>query len=537
MDDVDEVLNSLLDPSKERMSRIILGENVYDELKKQVTSGRIGPLTAELDKLVRSEGIGAFKQLSKFMNGLMSIFYTSVLSLRIQFHVNNIMTAPFIYHTTIGKRAGIKNTGKGARAMMASGPKSRDYYKIAATAPDGRVYTYGDIYEGVQRGGARTEMSFLQSAINDEAIIKFIEDNNLMDASWLKQFFSKLRGAGRGVKGGLDELMIKEDMTFRAANMIKSLEEGRTFYEAQNVARRSMFDYGDMSQQERAATSTFLVFWAFQRQNLGTFVRALGDARKLKRFYNILKLDRGVEAVQFDLNDKKNFAKNVFFPDYVYNKTIMYRKDDESEDYDYYMTSPAIPALDAFMVMSQIISAPLTDAIPSVVGGATNPLGRRLLGFKTPFEQIKRQSIPAEQLEIAKLFSGYTDNPYEVGDMFTLITGSPVLPTPADELTGVKIGEGYYKFPMDAEQQRKYAEFMEWVAATGVLAFSQDWIKVFSETAYGYRGSGLAERALGKPMRIAEPRRQEMFNLLNRKKLLEEEIKRKRSELMKQRQK
>ena len=536
MDDVDEVLNALLDPSKERMSRIILGEDVYDELKKQVTSGRIGPLTAELDKLVQGEGIGAFRQLSKFMNGLMSIFYTSVLSLRVQFHVNNIMTAPFIYHTTIGKRAGIKNTGKGVRAMMASGPKSRDYFKIAATSPDGRVYTYGEIYEGVQRGGARTEMSFLQSAINDEAIIKFIEDNNLMDGEWLRNFFRKLRRAPRGAKAGLDELMIKEDMTFRASNMIKALEEGRSFYEAQNIARRSMFDYGDMSQQERAATSTFLVFWAFQRQNLGTFVRALGDARKLKRFYNILKLDRGVEAVQFDLNDKKNFAKNVFFPDYVYNKTIMYRKEDKSEDYDYYMTSPAIPALDAFMVMSQILSAPLTDAIPSVVGGATNPLGRRLLGFKTPFEQMKRQSIPAEQLEIAKLFSGYTDDPYEVGAMFNMITGSPVQPIVADELTGVKIGDGYYKFPMDAEQQRKYSEFMEWVASTGVLAFSQDWLKVFTETSYGYRGSSFLERAAGKPLRMAEPRRQEMFNLLNRKKLLEEEIKRKKSEISKQRQ-
>jgi len=58
-----------------------------------------------------------------------------------------------------------------------------------------------------------------------------------------------------------------EDMMFRSGAMIQALEEGMAFDEAVELARRSLFDYNDLTAFEKALSSYVFVFYNFSRQS------------------------------------------------------------------------------------------------------------------------------------------------------------------------------------------------------------------------------------------------------------------------------
>jgi len=536
----------------ERMGKLYMGETVYNELNKALASGRIAPISRQLDQLLKDLSLKdkTLKGLSNFMNGVMSIFYKGVLTYAPQFHMNNITTASTITYMTTGKIVGPNGVKHGVKALQAYSPTAPRYYEIAVETPDGRLYTYGDLNKAVYAGGARSEFSMITSTINDGSLIKYIEDNNTRRTGLSKEAMNWMTdwsrnttaaavgGAVAGPKGAVagalvqrplarigdvgGELMIAEDMVFRAAVMQDALKNGASIEEATVLARKSMFDYNNMNPTEKAFAATAFVFYSFYRQNMTTFVKNLSEPAKAKRIANILKMDNGVERFMTTMNDDKQFDPKVYMPDYTLNRTIL--SVHNGQDRNFYMTTPAIPTLDAMMSVAGLIASPV-DETQETLRRMVSPVVRGGLDLESDFKASNK--VPVEWTKLVQTYYG-TQDPFDIAQTIQVITGGTITPTITTSDRGIEINGKNYIFPMDAKQAENFNGFMGAVNFVGLSRVPVELTRIMAGTG-AYEPFNIAERVVGKPVGVTPAAKQDLFNLYSRRQAIQAEIRRLKS--------
>ena len=539
-----DFLNELF--KNEKAGKTYLGEAVYNDLQNALSQGRIQPLSRQLDQLMKDLSLGAkaWQASKNFMNGLMSVFYKGVLSFAPQFHMNNITTASTITYTTVGKFVGPKGVAEGIKVVQASGPTQARFYEIAVTSPDGRVYTYGDINRAIYSGGVKSEFQMITSAINDNSLIKFIEDNNTRTTglsqgaiNWMKDWakvftaegkLGKAKAAGEAVMNipgrplgafgdKASELMISEDVIFRAAVMIDAIKEGKTIDEATALGRRSMYDYNNMNPTEKAFAATTFVFYSFFRQNMTNFLTGLMDPTKAKKIAHILRFDNGVERAMVYLNEDKQFDPKVYMPDYTLPKTVLNVQNGQSKNY--YMTTPAIPALDAMMTVAGIFASPV-DEVQEITRRMVSPVVRGGLDLANPFEA--KGSVPNEWVQIIQLFQE-NDDPFAVAQQIQVLTGGIVTPVQVTDELGVEIGGKNWIFPMDPKQAEAFNSYMNALNFAGLTRVPIELARIMGGTG-AYAPYSYGERLVMKPMGLTPASKQELYNLYARRAAILEQI-------------
>jgi len=530
MDDIDDIINSTFGKGNEKIGEAILGTETYRDLKAQLFNSRRQGLQRKVDAVMREDFVSKERFVtsgSKLLNGLGSGFYFMTLTMRPKFYVNNYLSAPSILYTQTDMNAGqvLKTLTDGMyenRKIAYTAPNKSSYYQIAVTDKNGRPWTYGELNEIIQRGGARSEASFITSA-QEQDMIAFIKDSNTLSEGSIDFIRRRISGAS--------DLATKEDYIFRAAALKNALESGMSIEEAQQVARRSLYDYNQMTDFEKSVVTNGLVFASFTRENFVGFLRAMMDAKNMKKYLNILKYDRGMEMlaseIQENIDPDVKWDPNIYRNDYMLTKTIFY-KEDVADDagQSYYFGGPAIPAMDAMALAGSLISNPY-EAASGTLKGLVAPPQKLILGIRTSFDEPPRR-VPDDIIKLlyAKNFID-PDSPNEVAEELSLFVGSKVTPVPSkDALYG-------YVYPLTEAQGKAYADRMRVLNTLtfNSLAPAKEWLNIFGqgvtagEAGTKYETSNVIERSIMSISGVKTPEQQELYNLYLRKRALQEQLK------------
>lgn len=545
-------IEALFNQKYEGAMKALLGKDVYDEISSSVIRGKMKGFDAYIDKSIR-EATGSASRLQKTLDFLSTLVqtmntmrYTLLLGIRPRFHGPNILMANAITYSTVGRFAGGPLDVKALQIIKnGSNWGSPEYYQLAGRfGPQETPYTYGEIYDAVISSGVRSEAGFITQVDNQSAIVNFFERSNLIDNLDLAGL--KAKGASlieeakkvRSLSGGLEllksakkpaddvlyntldaltALTTAEDLTFRIGIARGALNEGRTLDEAVELAKRSLFDYADMFPAEKALQS-YLMFYAFTRQNFITLLRAFGDVDKFKRFERTLKVVRGGEALSEDFSEK-NFNAKHFLPEYTLNRSLF--DFSEGSSGDTYIAGPPMPALDSVNLLAKIISGQGSDVLLKML----HPTWAYSLDLESV--EVSKKQITPEHIWLSS--AGLTDNPTDLANYWeaslSLFGGKGEI-IPVEDPTA----PGGFSYPLPEGQKEAYNKFNKYVINfSGLGAVTSDAAKVMGKKGMTTEKLGPLERvAFGvgaiTPMKVKRPEAQETSQIRARIKAIDDQI-------------
>ena len=582
--DVQAVLDDLFGPRNQKLGKAYLGEKVYNEMNKALTDARLSGLTQKINKYLREEAKSSptwkytSKALDMLSNALVGGYrYTALLGSRIYFHTGNVLTGPSMAYATTGNfGTGISRAlapvgqfssklydlmlgnlkqgklpqwdevkvmtgqtlgqltqprGNSIKTIFADNAGSKYYNEIAIIDPVGRPYTHGEIYELIQSSGIRSEVNFVTSAVDNGQLVNFLKARGV-NASVARKYSQKIGEIF------VQDLTIKEDMVFRLNVFYDAVAKGFAVDEAVQLAKRSMYDYSDMSAAEKTIATQYLMFYTFSRQNSSMFIRAFTDLEVFKRYVNTLKAQRGIESVLRSMDEESGnrevYEKLNLNPMAMEKITI---RMSQGETRDYYMMSPPIPTLGA---MIQVFG--LAEDIVSVTRGEEpTAITRTLSGFVTPGMKIVLQypdmfeyrgaNVPYEYVMAANAMCA--DDPSCTAGILQTILGGEIQPLPARPDEG---GVGGYVYPMTEAQRERLVWGKKMMAVTGFDAPIMEWSKIFLGEETGKTAQQTTtERVLGltRPMQARTGTKLERSLLDAKQKAMEAELKSVQSQLRK----
>ncbi len=243
------------------------------EPKYKAMLGQLARLSDEAE-----DGSVSAARAVRFVRGALdsytAFFYYNTLSAAPRFHGVNNLTAPLITYFTTGRPSNVFRTGEAANVMLLGSPLSKNpAARLAPVVTDrfGNVYTRGDLYDLAVKGG------LFKSQINTEVAGSFIDDANatIGNLSRLEKGRRMTFTAPREFLG--DPLAAFTDNVWRMETVTAALRDGKTVDEALDLGRRSLYDYGELTQAERFVSRNFFVFYNYFRQSTVQFVKNLVD--------------------------------------------------------------------------------------------------------------------------------------------------------------------------------------------------------------------------------------------------------------------
>jgi len=215
----------------------------------------------------------AAKTLRWALDSYTAFFYYNTLSLSPRFHGVNNLTAPLITYFTTGRPSNFLRTGEAANVLMLGSPLVKNpVARMSPVVTDrfGNVYTRGDLYDLAIKGG------LFKSQINTEVAGSFIEDANATIGNLSRfQKGKRVFTAPREFLG--DPLAVFTDNVWRMETVTAALRDGKTVDEALDLGRRSLYDYGNLTDAERLVSRNFFVFYNYFRQSIVQFVKNAVD--------------------------------------------------------------------------------------------------------------------------------------------------------------------------------------------------------------------------------------------------------------------
>jgi hypothetical protein len=521
-------LDQLFGPENETLFKALIGESLFKQMKDVVDQRGYGFVQQEITKVLK-ENPTFYDTVGFIQNVLKAAFYTGVLGMRIAYHMVNTVTAPALIYQTIGSSKLFRDTdlvGLGKRAWFTvtqgSNKGSRMYADVALRTQDGRVYTYGDLFEALQKTGAKTEYTYIKSALRDGTLLKDI----------------RLATMGRGGIGGTAKLILQnifrglgkagdaltgfataQDMMFRSAVLVNALKDGRSLDESAKLASRSLFDYNDMPDVLRKYTNGAFVFTSFAWANNVDLLRAfMGlDANALKRYMYVAKVTRDTNKFYQYMNDNQEYPYEMYFPEFAQPRLRFgYQQDPDGRNASFKM-GMSIPSNEAIQFHLSVIDSLYRREYSDVRDYALNMLDPSIkiasdIFLDTNLTRLGNK-VPLKHVQV---FGFYGTTPSEIAQGIEQYTGTQVYP----RFVGFNATGNYngylYEFK-DKKQKRVYLTNWRVVAATyGADSLLNAYIRPLDPQGSSYMGQSPAERlggALGfySPVRMKTPTQQQIL--------------------------
>jgi hypothetical protein len=462
----------------------VLGEANFKQLKNELLTKTLTNQQRVILEVLRAEP-GALDGIHKVANMLNNALYISVLGLRPSSHVRNIITAPTLLYQTTGELLTPSLAKRGAGVVFdGSRVNSKGYGKIAVTTPDGMVYTNADIFTALQRAGVKSQFQFIQSEFQPNS--PFMKQVNDMYNDNLSNFAYEFI---KDIPNKSVALQTHEDFTFRAAVMIKALEDGRSLEEAVALARRSLFDYSDISPDLNKAFRAVLVFSSFTYQNIMEGMRAFSNPSMLKRYAKMIRAIKTSNALLRSFNENKQLPYQMYYPEFAQNRIVF-----ELNAYDNkiaFAMAPAIPAVDSMtqlIGLSTLLLKP-TGMIESKDIDALEPFINLLMPIYKEILPLERKYEPGKvKPEVVQLFKTVygAETPNEIAMTLERFAGGRVYPKLAKE--GDKSAIDGYVYPLDASQRKKlyHESFYTMMQMTGMTAQLMDTVRLIAPEGTNY---------------------------------------------------
>ncbi len=479
---------------------------------------------SKVGKGVKSISQAPMNFVKKVLGYSQQLFYVGVLALAPRSHGVNISTGSLITYQTTGRYIKSFDTLKNASKTVLYGSAKQDPrgFDIAVTTPTGQQYTYRDIYRSIKESGVRSTANFVDNVLAEGKLITFLRANNdkFKGFGFSKRFFTKLENTAVQIADAASGTLVKEDMIYRSGAMIEALKEGMAFEEAVNLARRSLFDYNDLTSIEKAMSSYAFVFYNFSRQSFVDMAIGMQNPDTLMRYLNIVKFSRNTEQLGRAINDGKKFPHKVFFPFYTGIRNVVdYEKTAEDKEYDFFTMTTALPPVESMAIFLDVFNMYNTykkdNAAMRIGDRFFDPKIKFLLGRDTKY---KRKQFPTEYVNILKLVS------HDQADLIAnmeMIVGGKLEPRIAKEEDYATQGVGvddYFIYDLNKKQFDRMRKFEFFLTQTPFSRMSKDFSKLFmpegttlqTASTLGRVGYGLG---LTTPGRMKKPEIQQAERL------------------------
>lgn len=510
--EIDDMLSKVFGLNNEKFAEALLG-SAYKDIRNKYTQQGITAAQESIKKIVMDDP-SAWDFVSKMMDIITPTFYFFILGARTRFHGMNFITAPLITYQTLGRFSNPMNGFNVVRRGGRIGAKGAD--DIAVRSADGVTFTNREVFELIERSGVKSEYNFIRGALNDGSLLRYMkayEKPGVGYSEWI------LNNMATGVEA-INQFGTHTDMMWRSSVFIDAIKEGSSVEEALGMARRSLFDYNDLSKFEREKLMQVTVFWNFQRQNIASFVQSLFEPEKLKRFARIYRLKRDMNAVFADINDDKRYPYEMYMPEYTQTRMIYGQQQGIANNRQLLM-SPSIPALEAAMFVSDVLSQGPLTVVQEKANQLLAPSMKLLVGGKD--EKYKAKRINTEYVSALKINA---DSPQEIADQLSLLVSGEIEPkfVGHDAVGNV---DGYI-YPLSDQQQKEWAVIQDGIGFIGASTAINDYSRALNPEGTTYQGLSMKQRMLALTG-ILTPARQ--------KSIVDQQImnlKRIRSELRKQ---
>lgn len=284
---VDELLSGKVDPNSLILPE--LQKTLLKELGKEPKYTQLVKELARLSDLAHDGDVSAaraVRTVRQLMDAYHAFYYYVVLSLQPRFHGVNNFTAPFITYYTTGRFGNVRHTPEAANILLLGAPRKTqefiategavreaiDRSVVVVTDRLGNQYTRGDLFDLTVRNGV------FRSQMDAEVGADFINEANKMvgNEGKYRGFFVGRRALATPAREFLgDPLATFTDNVWRMEAVTGALRDGKTIEEALVLGRRSLFDYGNLTEGERVVSRNVFVFYNYWRQSIGQFMRNL----------------------------------------------------------------------------------------------------------------------------------------------------------------------------------------------------------------------------------------------------------------------
>jgi len=380
----------------------------------------------------------------------------------------------------------------------------------------GRSYTYGEISELLKTIGGQSVFTIGLPPAAQGRIKRRIE---------LAEKGKKISGARRLGEIFMD-LPASEDSLFRYLALAKALREGRTPEEAAALARKSMFDAGDITSNEKAFQKLAL-FYGFARNNFVNAVKNLTTIKGLKRISTTERVRQNLtDQLMGDEGEAREYS-----PSYAQTRVILNKIGfDPEKGTSVLQVSPPLASLDAVYTLADFIKL----EPQGVLGGLVSQEYKALLGIEDKFSK-ELEEVPAEHMAI--LYATGADPLDVINFIITSIPGINAEPTsyvPVEEAgrgREIEGKEGRYTIPLRTPAQRAaYNLFVGALAFSGLAAPVTDYARSAGVQGTKLEDLSIPERikftlAAETPIKSLSPEKQAFYDRLSRLKYLQSLVK------------
>lgn len=344
--------NNLILPSvATELQRMIGTEAKYQETLKEL---------ARLSDLAEDGNVSAIRAsrtIRSMIDSYNSFYYYGMLSLSPRFHGVNNLTAPLITYYTTGRVANPFRAPEAANVMLLGSPAMRSAIarnKVVVTDRLGNNYTRGQLFDLAVKNG------IFKSQINTEVAGNFIEEANAIVGN-LSTGEKVRRGvftAPRELLG--DPLAAFTDNVWRMESMIVSIRNGSTIEDAIQIGRKSLFDYGDLTEAERFISRNFFVFYNYFRQSI-----VQGMTNVFSNPGRMIRLMRGATQPSRIMIGEENYQDLAYyFPqDAATGRMVSALEPAAQAKEGVFVQFPMLPHADALKIAAGVLTDPIGFAI------------------------------------------------------------------------------------------------------------------------------------------------------------------------------
>jgi hypothetical protein len=344
--------NNLILPSvATELQRMIGSEAKYQETLKELA--RLSDLAEDGNV----SAIAASRTIRSMIDSYNSFYYYGMLSLSPRFHGVNNLTAPLITYYTTGRVANPFRTPEASNVMLLGSPAMRSAIarnKVVVTDRLGNNYTRGQLFDLAVKNG------IFKSQINTEVAGNFIEEANVItgNISRLEKGRRVIFAAPREVLG--DPLAAFTDNVWRMESMIGSIRNGSTIEDAIQIGRKSLFDYGDLTEAERFISRNFFVFYNYFRQSI-----VQGVTNVFSNPGRMIRLMRGATQPSRIMIGEENYQDLAYyFPqDAATGRMVSALEPAAQAKEGVFVQFPMLPHADALKIAAGVLTDPIGFAI------------------------------------------------------------------------------------------------------------------------------------------------------------------------------
>jgi len=493
LDKIERLFNEVKEsPSFNSDLKLLFGEDVAKQLEDNFLSGYESLRKELLELQAREYEKGAPSKVKNALRttyeGITNFLYTALLNLRPRFHGANLLTGMDIAYSTTGKIVNPIDVLEGARILGGNKPN-----RIVFTDPAGRSYTEGELLSILQDVTGRSVYGLNLPQAQSERLINLLEDTKL----------AKIKEGYKIFK----ELPQTEDLLFRYAILKSALKEGRSLDEAIALARRSMFDAGNITAKEKQVKNIAL-FYGFARNNLLNTLQNMASIKGVKRIGKAKRVRDNLSKF-FAGEETEEYA-----PSYASSRVLLGKIGfDPEKGKELIIAGPPLASLDGVYTLAEFIKLEPSG----VLGSAVRPEYKSLFGIEDKFDREFKQ-VPPEHIALLKM-AGF--NPTDVVNRIVSgLGGEEVIPVPGKTIDGAVDGSIY---PLNTPKQRKaYKRFYDTMSFFGISTGTTDLARTFAleGTQVGEVGTPLAQLAFGvgamTPMTSFSPERQAYYDRFSR---------------------